>query len=69
MVGREQQAMVGAVEGFGGETGDVPLHQPCGGPAICLSGGRARALPRDHAHAGKVLGLPDPLLLLSLIHI
>jgi hypothetical protein len=36
LVGHEQQAMVGAVEGFGGKAGDLPLHQPCGGPAVCL---------------------------------
>jgi hypothetical protein len=36
LVGHEQQAMVGAVEGFGGKAGDLPLHQPRGGSAICL---------------------------------
>jgi hypothetical protein len=35
-VTHEQQAMVGAVEGFGGKAGDLPLYQPCGGSAICL---------------------------------
>jgi hypothetical protein len=36
LVEHEQQAMVGAVEGFGGKAGDLPLHQPCGGSAICV---------------------------------
>jgi hypothetical protein len=36
LVGHEQQTMVGAVEGFGGKAGDLSLHQPCGGSAICL---------------------------------
>jgi REP element-mobilizing transposase RayT len=35
-VTHEQQAMVGAVEGFGGKASDLPLHQPRGGSAICL---------------------------------
>jgi hypothetical protein len=34
--GHGQQAMVGAVEGFGGKAGDLPLHQPCGGSAVCV---------------------------------
>jgi hypothetical protein len=35
-VTHEQQAVVGAVEGFGGKASDLPLHQPRGGSAICL---------------------------------
>jgi hypothetical protein len=33
LVSYEQQAVVGALEGFGGKAGDVPLHQPRGGSA------------------------------------
>jgi hypothetical protein len=34
--GHEQQAMVGLLEGFGDETGDLPRRFAGGGPAICV---------------------------------
>ena len=37
--------MVGSLEGFVGQTGDLPLHFAGGGSAICLWGCGAGAVP------------------------
>jgi hypothetical protein len=55
--------MVGALEGFVGEAGDVPLHFAGGGSALCVWRRGAGAFPDVHADAGGFLGLPGFVLL------
>jgi len=48
--GHEKSALAGGVAGFGEQTGVLPLHQPCGGPAICFGLGGKRKVPDLDAH-------------------
>lgn len=51
----ETGAMAGTMEGLGGETGNLPLHQPRGGPALRVWRGVAGEIPRVPADAGERL--------------
>ena len=55
--------ILGTLEGFGDEAGDLPLHLAGGGQAVCFRGCGAGAFPDIHADAGKFHGLPGVVLL------
>ena len=59
----ETSAFFGTLERFGGEAGDLPLHLPGGGPALCVRRHGAGAFPDVHADAGEFFRLPGFVLL------
>ena len=59
----EQQAMIGTLEGFWRETGDLSLHLAGGGSALCFQGSGTRAFPDVHADAGEFHRLPGVVVL------
>ena len=55
--------MVITLEGFGGKTGNLPLHEPGGGSALRVWRWGARTFPNADADSGELFGLPSFVLL------
>ncbi len=57
--------MVGGMEEFGGEAGDVSLHFAGGGSAVCVWGCGAGKIPDVYADAGKFQWVPSAFVLIQ----
>ena len=58
-----ESALVITLEGFGGKTGNLPLHEPGGGSALRVWRWGARTFPNADADSGELFGLPSSVLL------